>query len=98
MAIFRNEDITAMLVDWENTLTFDSNEFPCALDDGDEEVLEQNGGGGQLVRRIKATVRTSDVAGLEPNGAVSIDGIDYIVWEKRKLDDGGVTELWLRLA
>jgi hypothetical protein len=70
---------------------------PCLLDDNEELALEQFGGGGQVVRRITATVRSSDFPALTINDAVNIDGIDYTIWRRLQLGDGGLAELWLRL-
>jgi hypothetical protein len=98
MTIYNDAEIETMLADWQNQLTSGEATAPCLLDDGEELALEMAGGGGQVVRKISATIRTSDFPALQSNDAVSVDGIEYIVWRRLQLGDGALSELWLRLA
>jgi hypothetical protein len=98
MAIFQDAEIETMLTDWGNVLTAGEISAACLLDDREELVLEQEGGGGQIVRRITATIRTSDFPSLVPNDPIEIDGVAYTVYQKLLLGDGALSELWLRLA
>ena len=105
MAIYNDAEIERMLVDWGNILTAGEVTAPCILDDADVVDLDrpslasyvQAGGGGQIVRKITAIIRTSDFPALKANDAVSVDGRDYTVWDRMKHGDGGLTELTLRI-
>jgi len=97
MAIFNDAEITTMLTDWGNELTAGEITAACLLDDREDLALEQDGGSGQIVQRITATIRTSDFPALAANDPIAIDGIAYTVWRRLKLGDGALSELWLRI-
>lgn len=97
MAIFQDAEIETMLTDWGNILTANDLSAACTLDDREELVLEQDGGSGQIARRITATIRSSDFPSLAANDPISIDGVAYTVYQKLLLGDGALSELWLRI-
>lgn len=86
------------MTDWGNTLTAGLVEAACLFEDREEEVLTAEGGAAQIVRRIMATIRTSDFPTLVQNDPVEVDGVAYTVFETLQLGDGALTELRLRLA
>jgi hypothetical protein len=98
MAIFEDPDIATMLADWENELTAGGVTASCLFDDGEEEAFDPAGGGGQVVRKLTATIRASDFPALQSNDAVTIDGVAYTVWRRLQIGDGALCELWLKLA
>jgi hypothetical protein len=98
MTIYNDAEVTSMLSDWGNVLTAGGFTAPCFLDDSEQLELEFAGGAGQKVRRITATIRTSDCPDLKANDPISVDGLDYIVWDRTKLGDGALTELTLRIS
>jgi hypothetical protein len=98
MTTFGNADIPTMLTDWGNIITVNGISAPCALDDGEELMLEFEGAAGQIIRRIIATIQDSAFPDLAANDAIEIDGIAYIVWQRMKSGDGATAQLWLRKA
>ena len=96
MAIFGDSDIPTMLTDWNNLLTAGAVTVPCALEDRDVEVLAQEGAAPQIVRRTMATIQKTALPDLAANDPVTVDGVDYIVWERLDVGDGGTSDLWLR--
>jgi hypothetical protein len=98
MAVFEDADIETMLADWQNEISDGETSALCLFDDSEELLLEQVGAGGQVARKITATIRSSDFPALGANDAVSVDGIAYTIWRRLQLGDGALSELWLRLA
>lgn len=96
MAIFQSADIPTMISDSPHELTAEDGTAKCWFDDSDQEVLDQNGGAAQIVRRTAAFVNAENFPTLEANDPVEVDGRSFIVWRKLVLGDGAILELWLR--
>ena len=96
MVFFEDGDIDTMLVDSPHSITIASVTAPCIFDDREEIALEQDGGGGQVVRVTVAQVKTSTFPNVKGDDPVQVNSIEYKVWRTLLQDDGAITELFLR--
>lgn len=95
MAVFENDDIDTMLAEGV-AITVAGVTKKCWLEDYDEQQLQYEGAAAQTVRQRKAKYKTSDFPMLTKNTAVTVDGVNYTVYDLLRIGDGGVTELTLR--
>ena len=65
------------------------------LDVADEVMAARDGLAGVLGTTFALLVPTAGVAALAQDAAVTVDGTDYVVRHKARLDDGQLTRVYL---
>ena len=96
MVFFEDGDIDTMLADSPHSITIASLTAPCIFDDREEIALEQDGGGGQVVRVTMAQVKTSTFPNVKGDDPVQVNSIEYKVWRALVQGDKATTKLLLR--
>ncbi len=95
MAVFGDDDIPYMLGDWGHSITIGGVTKSCTFAVADEEILQQEGGAGQIVPVNAALIRTSDFPNVKGGDSCVVDGANYTVWKRLRRADG-TTSLLLR--
>ncbi len=96
MVFFEEADIDTVLADSPDVITIASVTEPCLFDDHEEIALEQDGGGGQVVRVTVAQVKTTAFPNVKGDDPVQVNSIEYKVWRALVQDDKATTKLLLR--
>jgi hypothetical protein len=100
LSFTRDADIEAMFADSPHIITIGEVSGPCWFDEFDHQLVE--GRDEPLISRArKATVQTSVFPGVAIGDEVTIEDEadqeqDYIVLNRVRLDDGALTDLFLR--
>ena len=93
---YQEEDIDTVLADSPDTITIAGVTKPCVFSEHHEVVLEHEGRAGQIVLASIALVKTADFPNVKGDDACVVNGANYKVWRRLRVQDGAMTELYLR--
>ncbi len=93
---YQETDIDTMLADSPDTITVAGVTTPCVFIEHHEVVLEHEGAAGQIVLVSIALVKRADFPNVKGDDACVVNGANYKVWRRLRVQDGAMTELYLR--